>query len=92
VSRIVDAARRLVRTEPVRVAQLVAALVVIAAFFGLDLDADQLVGLVVAVQTILALVLREAVYAPATVEAETDVAYRRGVQTGYSSAAADGRL
>jgi hypothetical protein len=91
-SRIVEFARRLVRTEPVRLGQLVGALVVLGTFVGADLNAEQLLGVIIAVQTILALVLREAVVSPATHDTKTDVAFNAGLSAGYQSAATDGRF
>jgi hypothetical protein len=91
-SRLVELARTLVRAEPVRLAQAVGALVTMAAYFGLDLNGEQLLGVILVVQTVLALVLREAVVSPRTHDSRTDVAFNAGLSAGYQSAATDGRF
>lgn len=75
-------------TEPAGAGQLVGALVTLTAVLGLQLDADQTLGVVLAVQTIVALVVRAAVWSHDTHQTEVDAAFLRGVEVGAQSVTA----
>ena len=57
--------------EPVAIAAAVRAVLVCIAGFGFELDAEQVAGIVLAVEAVLAVVVRGSVYAPATVDEMT---------------------
>jgi hypothetical protein len=92
LTRLRAVAVQLVRTEPVRLGQLAGFLVPLAAGLGLDLDRDEILGLIGVVQLVLALWLREGVVSPDTHEAATNEAFEAGATVGYQSAMADGRF
>lgn len=57
--------------EPVAIAAAVRAVLVAVAGFGFDLEPEQIAGIVLAVEAVLAVAVRGSVYAPATVDEMT---------------------
>jgi hypothetical protein len=92
VTRLAALARQLVDTEPAALTQLAGAIVTIGLVFGADLDVEQTVGTLIAVQTVVALLVRAAVWSPATHADELEATFRSGVTAGHTSAVKDARF